>query len=412
MRITLLELQKILRSPVIVLMLLVFVGFNLFTILSNAYMKDELKILNQIVQEYGLSFNDESLKELKRAIEQGVSSIDHQAETINDFFNQLTFENYTNYSLDDQKTIDNLSLRYLYYNQASALEERYEELDIEVIGDGVIEKFNISGIAEELILNDYEKLAMRFDEIVEEQEYKTWFFAGNPYRMHSQLFRELMSIIAIEGVILVVLISAFIACYERDNRTSFVTYSTKTGRRLMLKKWYASLLGTLIVCGFLFIVTLAIYFTTFDYSGLWESFVSSGINWEYKFPYVTWYDFTFIEYLGMAILIITTTLLLISTLTFGVSVFIQNSYMATVFCYLLLVAMFVIPSLFTFSSLLLLLGQFNPTLLILNPHMYFNGLAGLAGSQYHEIITLTVWMVISMFLLTISLKRFMRKDLV
>ena len=92
--------------------------------------------------------------------------------------------------------------------------------------------------------------------------------------------------------------------------------------------------------------------------------------------------------------------------------FIQNSYMATVFCYLLLVAMFVIPSLFTFSSLLLFLGQFNPTLLILNPHMYFNGLADLAGNQYHEIITLTVWTVISIFLLTISLKRFMRKDLV
>lgn len=412
LKITFLELQKIFRSPVIVLLLLVFVGFNTFTIFSNAYWKDELKVLNQIVETYGLFFNEESLKELEQDMVKKVTTIDPQAESIEDFLNQLTYEKYDVYEASDQKTIDELSILYMYHHQASMLDERYEGLDIKALGEEDIETYSLSGIAEELTLHQYKKLEKRFEEIVDQEEYKTWFFSGKAYRMHSQLFRELMSIIAIEGTILVVLMSAFIACYERENRADLVTYSTKTGRRLMYKKWSASLLGTLIVSSLLFIVTLAIYFTVFDYSQVWNSRVSSGLNWEYNLPYVTWYDLTITQYLALAIIIITSVWLLISALSFGISVFIQNSYLATIFVYLLIVAMFVIPSLFTFSPLLLLLGHYNLTLLILNPHMYFNGLSGLTGHQHHEFITLIIWLVISIMLVRISLKRFTRKDLV
>lgn len=412
MKITLLELQKIIRSPIIIILTLIFVGFNVFTIISNSYLKDELKVLNQIVEKYGITFNDERLKELEGDIRKGVRSVDEQFDSVEVFFNQLTYEKYEAYDVTVQEVIDELSLLYMYYNLASALEERYAELDIKAIGEEINQTSGITGVAKNITNYEYEKLAGRFNEMVEQEEYKTWFFAGNPYRMHSQLFRELVSMVAIEGTLLVVLISAFIACYEKDNRTSLVTYSTKVGRRLMMKKWQASLLGTLLISGFLIIPTLVTFFATFDYSGLWESRISSGLNWEYNLPYVTWWDLSFIQYLGLAIVIILATWLLISTLTFGLSVLIHNSYIATISVYLLLIAMNVIPSMFTFSPLLLLLGHFNPTLLLLNPHMYFNGLAGLTGHQYHELITLLLWLGISVFCLILSYKRFMRKDLV
>lgn len=413
MRITFLELQKIFRSPVIIILIIVFVGFNVFTILSNSYWKkDELKVLNKIVDTYGLTFNDEILKKMEEDIYHGVSSIDGQAESIDTFFNELTYEKYESYAVSDQKAIDELSLLYMYYNQASLLDERYAEINIQEIGKGMIQSFELRGVTEKFVSNEYEKLAERFDEMVEQEEHKTWFFAGNPYRMHSQLFWELMSMIAIEGTILVVLISAYLACYERDHRTSLVTYATKTGRRLIYIKWQATLLGTFLIGGLLLLPTLAIYFTVFDYRGVWQSRISSGLNWENLLPYVTWWDVSFIEYLGLAIFIIFAAWLIISTLTFALSIFIQNSYISTVFVYLLLVAMFVIPSLFTFSSLLFLLGHFNLTLLILNPHMYFNGLAGLTGVEYHEFITLLLWTVIAGLLLMISCKSFLRKDFV
>ena len=411
MKITILEIQKIFRSPIIIILLLVSIGFNAFIILSNTYWSDELKVLNQLVDKYGLTFNDSTLQELEEDIFEGIQSIDKEADSAEAFFNQLTYEAYEVYDAGTNEKIDELSILFMYYNLAKELDARYRELDIQQIGEGVVQTYGVSGVFEKFVLHEYEKLKVRFNEMLEQEEYKTWFFAGNPYRMHTNLFGEVLKMIAVEGTILIVMISAFIACYEKDHRTNLVTYSTKTGRRLMMKKWQASLFGTFLIGILLMLPTLAIYFSVFDYHGLWQSRISSGLNWEYNLPYVTWWDISFIHYLVLAILITFSAWLLISMISFGVSVFIQNSYIATIIVYLLLVAMFVVPSVLSFSPLLLLLGHFNLTLLLFNPHMYFNGFAGLTVSEYHEVITLLLWLVISGVLMFISMKRFLRKDL-
>lgn len=412
MRITLFELQKVFRTPVILFLLIVFIGFNTFLIFSNAQFRDELKVVNQIVEKYGLTFNDSTLEQLNRDIDKEMTKIDSNFHTAEDFFNQLTYEKYETYNVKNQKAIDQLSLFFMYYTNALSLDKRYQTINIEKIGEGLKETYQISGIAAKFIDYEHKKLEPRFQEMVKSEEYKTWFFAGDVYRMHSLLFRSILKTLAVEGTILVVLITALLACYEKDQNTSLVTFSTKVGRNVMKRKLFASLISSVIVGFVLFVTMLVTYFTLFDYHHLWKSVISSGLNWEYNLPYVTWWKISFSQFLCLAIIIIFLTWLLISMLTFALSIFIQNSYITTIATYLTLLAMFVIPSYIASSSVLLLLSQVNLTLLILNPHMYFNGLAGLTGFEHHELITISCWTMMIGILVWITLRRFSRKDLV
>lgn len=61
MYITWLEMKKALLSPVILILLLLMLALNLFLIISNSHHKEELKIVNDIVETYGLAFDDEVL---------------------------------------------------------------------------------------------------------------------------------------------------------------------------------------------------------------------------------------------------------------------------------------------------------------------------------------------------------------
>lgn len=65
-----LELQKLWRSPVIWVLLVVFIGFNSFYIWSEAREEKELAILNDIIANYGKTIEEETLEELHEEIEQ------------------------------------------------------------------------------------------------------------------------------------------------------------------------------------------------------------------------------------------------------------------------------------------------------------------------------------------------------
>ncbi|MGM9988853.1 MAG: hypothetical protein ACI35O_16725 [Bacillaceae bacterium] len=411
MRITLLELQKVFRSPFLLLLMVIFIGFNIFFIVSNAHWKDELKVVNKIVNNYGLTFNDETLKQMESDINDKLTSIDKTQSSAEKFFTNLTSEKYEAYDLKKQKEIDELSLFYMYHSQAISLDERYYAIDIKAIGEDTKKMYHITSTASNWIDTNFNEVEKRFNKLIEDEEYKSWFFAADPYRMHSHLFRSIMKMIVVEGALMVVLLSAYIACFERDNRTSHLTFSTKIGRTLMVRKWFASLFGTTLAFSILVGITLVTYFTVYDYSGLWNVPITSGLNWEYNLPYVTWWKLSFLSYLLLVILIIFITLLLISTLTFALSIFVRSSYITAITTYLLLVFMSVIPGKVSFSPILLLISHFNLSLLLLNPHMYFNGLSGLTGFKYHEIGTLFAWTIIILVVLKISFVEFQRKDI-
>lgn len=411
MNITWLEMKKALYSPTILILLVLFSIFNIFSIISNSYVKDELKVANVIIEKYGEAFNDDILDKMQEDLNADVKKLVPPFQDANTLINSMNDKKYQNSTLAEQHEIDRIHLMQLYINLGKSLDERYSKLNIETLKEGTIAEFGFTNQTADFVSREFDKLNDRFTEMKETKEYKKWFFASN-YRMHSELFKNLIKKVAMEGVILVVLLTALITNYEFEHRTQLVTYATKKGRLLMRHKLIASLLTTLLILSLLFGISLITFFTVYDYSGVWTAPITSGLNWEFKWPYITWWPIELWKYLLLTITILIITLLIISLLTFCVSTFLRNSYLSWIICILILVSMFVVPMFFSGLPTLFLLMHFNLILLLLNPHQYFSGVSNLMMFEYHEVWTLVLWGLISLLCVTYVFRRFNRKDIV
>ncbi|MEK4700182.1 hypothetical protein MKX47_11340 [Solibacillus sp. FSL R7-0668] len=408
MSITWLEMKKALLSPVMMILLLLMLGFNLFSIMSNAQHKEELKIVTDIIAAYGPTFDDEVLATMEGDIQKQVQQLG-ATDTVS-FLDNMTYEQYEQADASEQKQIDEISLKFTYLQVAKGLEGRYETIDLSGEIDALLKRYSMPSWLEEKMVAQFNQWESRFDEIVATNEYKQWFFLSD-YRMHSELFRSHMKTLAIEGVLLVVLLTAFITNYEFEQRTQLVIYPTKKGRKLLLNKGFASLLGSLLVIAVLFGVTLATYFTVYDYSAVWQASISSGFNWEYKLPYIPWWDVSVGQYFMLALAVLLAILLIVGMLTFTIAVFVKNSYYTWIIVVLMLMVIFIVPAYFS-NAVILWLTTFNISSLMMNPHLYFDGGITFIETKYHEVWTLLISFAIVSVGVYGAIRYFNRKDVV
>lgn len=406
--ITWLEMKKALLSPVIMTLLLLMIAFNMFSIISSSHHKEELKVVNDIVAAYGPTFDDEVLKTMEVDIQKQVDQLG--ATDTAAFLESMTYEQYEQASVSEQKQIDEISLKFTYLQVAKGLEGRYEAIDLSKEQDAFFQLYSLPSWLEGKMVAEFDGWESRYDEIVATNEYKQWFFLSN-YRMHSELFRSHMKTLAVEGVLLVVLLTAFITNYEFEHRTQLVIYPTKKGRKLLLNKGLASILASLIVLAILFGGTLATYFTIYDYSAVWQASISSGFNWEYRLPYIMWWDLSVGQYFGLALGILIAILIIVVMLTFTIAVFVKNSYYTWIIAVLLLMATFIVPAYFS-NGVIVWLSSFNISLLLMNPHHYFNGGTSFTMTQYHEVWTLFIWFAVASIGVCLAIRYFKRKDVV
>ena len=59
------EFKKAVTSPIIIGLLVLFIVFNSIIIFQNSYFKDELKVLNKIVDKFGYKIDDKWKLNLK-----------------------------------------------------------------------------------------------------------------------------------------------------------------------------------------------------------------------------------------------------------------------------------------------------------------------------------------------------------
>ncbi|WP_411411664.1 hypothetical protein [Niallia sp. BSM11] len=367
-----------------------------------------MHIVNDIVETYGPTFNDEILQTMEQDLlkkVQQLGGVDTQL-----YLEEISSEKYEQASFEEQQLIDEISLKFTYVQEAKGLEERYRKIDLNKEKAAFFQLQTMPSWLEQMMLKEFNDWERRFHEIVVTNEYKQWFFLSD-YKMHSKLFRTLMKTMAIEGVLLVVLITVLITNYEFEQRTQLVTYATKKGRKLILHKGTASLIASLSVISLIFVGTLATYFSIYDYSAVWQTSISSGLNWESKLPYITWWNLSLWQYTLLAVGILTMVLVVVVMLTFTLGLLVKNSYYTWLICVMLLITMYVVPSFFS-NGVIQLLTNFNITLLLLNPHYYFNGGTTFMMMKYHEVWTILLWLFIASISISIAIRYFNRKDVV
>lgn len=419
MSITLQECKKALTSPILIVLILLFAAFNVFLIFDYSDDRDELEVANALANTYGLAITGESLirmeADLKKdleALHDVVSSTTEQTfASVSEFLEGLDYEVEDLYSDDEWAFFNQMQIKEMYLNVAKSIDEEYDALDWQAIGEAEINKYQLSGQAADTLRSVYSRLSQRFEEIKENGEHKTWFFAGNPYRMHSFLFRTLFRSILYEALLLIVLATALITNFEFENNTHLVTYVTKTGRSLMKHKFVAALLTAAVMVTVILIITLLTYFSVFDYSYLWASAVSSALNWEYDLPYVSWWDFSFVEFLQWGVLLTYASVGLFTALVFAFSVFLKNSYGTFFLFAVFFAAGLLVPGFMPNASPLIFIAHYHPSTLVMNPHYWFMGSSGLTAFKHYEWMTVSLWACITTAVCVLALKRFHHQDI-
>lgn len=408
MNITWLEMKKALTSPMVLTLLVLMLGWNVFLIVSDSHDKKELTVATDIINTYGVTFNDETLKTMEHDILAKLEQLGIKSTEA--FYEEMTYERYSTNSRAEQEQIDEVRILLSYFHYAQIVDERYKGIDLNSIKMSFYKSSNVPNWLQSYFDKQFSQWDERLTEILATDEYKHWFFLGD-YFKHSDLFRDTFKLIALEGLMLVTLITALIVNYEFEHRTQLVTYATKRGRKLLLNKIVASIMTSGLALVVLFTVTLGTYFIVYDYSAIWQTVVSSGFNWEYKLPYITWWKIPYWLYFVLALAIVGAVLLLAVFITIVISIFVKNSYYTWLICLIGFLAMFVVPSFFTGGGILWLM-HYNLTLLLLNAHNYFNGGDSFMMEKYHELWTLLLWTVLVSTSILLAIRHFNRKDVV
>ncbi|RDI41352.1 hypothetical protein [Falsibacillus pallidus] len=419
MRIIFLESKKALTSPIIIGLLLLFTAWNLFIIFDSSSFNRELSIINKIAGDFGVKITDGSLSRLNEELKMELSQLNaitkkqtgKTFKDTDDFFRQLTYENQDTYTSELQRSFNDLSIKQMYLQQAESFDKRYEAINIQKIGEGQIAGYHLSGSAAEMLRKEYSKLADRFEQLKKRKEYKSWFFAGKPFAMHSLLFRTIFLHILIESLILIVLSTALISNFEFENRTQLVAFSSKRGRKLMTDKLFSSFITSTTIFFILLAATLGPYFTVFDYSHLWSSSINSGLNWEFQLPYLSWWNFSLLEYMILAIVVSYICMLLFMLFVFSLSVVLKNSYYTFILFAVIFIALFILAGFIPGSSILFIISNYNLSTLFLNPHQWWMASSGLMMFKYYEVDTLAAWTIIYAIGCYAALKTFSKQDI-
>lgn len=423
MNIKLHEFKKVIMSPVIIVLTILFIFFNIMNIKNNSYIKDDIKVINKIIGEFGSEINDNTLKDMKLKSKINLEKINKISkekfnktfDSISDFMdsNEYNLSIYENniFTKEEKQFFREANVLDFYSNVAINTVKEYENININQLKESQIKAFNIKGKAEKLIRENYKKLEERFEEIHKNKEHKNFFFAGKIFKTHKLLYEDIIRNCIFEIVILLVLISTYLINYEFDNKSSFLVYSTKRGRNNVKDKLLVCIFASLFVSIIILGISLLAYFITFDYSNVLNVPINSSFNWDYQLPYIGWFNITIIQNLALSLLVILVCVTIFVCITFVICKMVKNSYIVFFVFFIIFGIFIMIPSLVSTSSPMITKVGYDVFNLILSPSSFFIQKGPLNLNKYYELITVLSWIIIAMVGSELTIRRFKKIDI-
>lgn len=324
------EFKKILRVPILWFLTVVFIGFDLLFIGTNLDYRDDFVAINGAIKETGTYITETSLESLNETTNPVIQDFALRAayrRTVYDGFDMIS------------------------------LKERKEEL----------QGLTLKGNLKEFVDNCYEKLQTRVEQITSTNEADGGFFPGDWYRMHSFLFGTMFKIVLLQMSVLIVLSVIIAMDYDRIHHTLDIVYSSKIGRKRLMKEVVAGLLVGILISVFIFLIVFAIYFLVFPYDGVLKTPISSGLMAEVRgmlyYPYVTYVTLTVGEYFLCCTAFAFCFIILMGLLAAVMMLIWKNSYLSflglVTLCLLLLITAMDVKTGTLFDVLIL----FNPSIL-------------------------------------------------
>lgn len=417
--ITRMELKKIVSSPIVLALLLLFTAFNLYLIYVNAPKSADVVKINEVIDEYGSLMDKDGRFLLKDSYEIGLETWNarngKEFEFASEFFRA---ENYypamDSGEISDKEfeRIVDLNVKESILLTAEGLEQQYQKWDLLKSAEVQIELYGIKGEAADTVREQYKSLVPRLEEVKSSQEHLHVFLPGKIFRTHSLLFKTLFGVVLFQIMLLVVLFTAFLTNYEFDQGSHLVTFSTKRGRGLMWDKLLAALSATGMVTALLLLATFGTYFLAVDYSRLWHLPISTGFMIEPDGnPFISWWDLSFIQYFWLGILMIFVLQVLFTLITFVLSLWMKNSYVVFIVFAILFGLGLLIPGEMPKDSVLSLYTTFNPSSLVLGSKKWWMESGAFTTFKYYEMVTAGVWLAGFILAGWFSMKKFQTRNL-
>lgn len=245
------------------------------------------------------------------------------------------------------------------------------------------------------------------------------FYAGDvTYESHQFLFGSLMRAILAEGSICAMLVVLYLMGYEQMNHTVGQVCASRTGRLLWANKMAAAVLSAVMLYFMLAGVTLLVYFSLWDYSGVWQDSVSSRFNYLtdmlYTRPFLTWHDFTVGAYL-VAVLCLGAVLVVVFGLMAAVCAMVLcNVYGAALVLALVLFGGIGLGSLCSQCRAwgVYFITTMQPSAVWLSVNVWFTESGISAFLPWQEVISVALHLMVCGIMVMISLWFFMRRDIV
>lgn len=180
-----------------------------------------------------------------------------------------------------------------------------------------------------------------------------------------------------------------------------MVYATKTGRGIYKYKFCSGIMISVFYFVLIAFVTLVVYFSVFDYSGIWGSSVSSGFNFISDMigvkPFITWIPFTVKGYLTVMLGLGLGLTLVFAMMGAFIGFAVRNSYVGTMLFFLLAMAMMTVPYIFSKAGIWswYFLLQLTPVRIWFVIPEWLTDLGSVSVMPYHEtvgiILNLLVW---------------------
>ncbi len=297
----------------------------------------------------------------------------------------------------------------------------YDALDTNVIGSFYYnERYVKSSLLNRWIKAKYEKLQQAVD-LLDAEDADLSYFAGEiTPSVHEALFVYQLKMLMIECIILLSLLG--IRSFEMEQQTEMaaLVYSSGRGRKIAKDKIIANGMVGALYCLVLFLASMAVFFASWDFSGLWDANMASSFHYVidsddpiFGKPFLTWQSFTLKKYFACTLALMAGILLAWWLLTNLIVLFTRNirwgqMVLAAVLCLpffgIILFPKFHLPRLFYLDTLTL------PIVVYCN-QWWFTDMGNYSLFAYQEVWTVTLHLLFLAGGLMAGLRYFKRKEL-
>lgn len=295
--------------------------------------------------------------------------------------------------------------------------DTFDDFDVDSLSQYYESMVAESPTAVHWMQSKYEKLSARIAELAESNASLDLYAGPMTHDSHQFLFGTLLRAISAESCILAALAVLYLFGYEKLNRTELTACVSRTGRRLWRTKTAAGILAALAMLLLLAAVSLGVYFSLWDYSGVWSANVSSGFNYIEDVlmvkPFITWGNLSVAGYLSAALALIAAMTVISSLVSAITGTLIQNTYVAALALLLICAGGFTLLSAFADLKLWAAyeISAFLPVTLWTTQSIWFTESGVSSILPWQETITAALGLLLFSCFTGLALRRFYRKDI-